>query len=161
MLGCHETVPFLAPHFINWGLFLPIRYIIWSLPDVSFLFKVWCSPVIHDEVSSGKKPRLWYLQIHWTFRRRGYGCSETGWLRGQTGLAGTLGSWQPRWDRRAGRPRSCTGVGLIPAAAGVGVTLLKNRSRSYMIYSTEVIKSHSMEDSLIFPYCLQQELVLP
>lgn len=109
----------------------PLRCIIWNLTHVAFLFKVGYSSVIRMKVPSGKKQEVRYLQIHWTFLRRGYGCSETGWLHGQTGLGGTLRSWQPHWDRWAGSPRSCTGAGWTAAAAGAGMTLLKQKQELF------------------------------
>lgn len=83
------------------------------------------------KVPSGKNREAWYLQIHWTFQRRGYGCSEIGWLHGQTGLPGTLRSWQPQWDRWAWRPHSCTGAGLTPAPAPAGMALLKKKQEPF------------------------------
>lgn len=128
----HETVPFFFfSHFINWCLLLSRRYIIWKFAPAFSLFKVWCSPVIHAKVFSGQKHKLLYLQIRWTFLRRDCGCSERGRLHGQTGLGGTLGSWQPHWNRWAGSPHSCTGAGLTPAAAAVGVTLLKQKQEPF------------------------------
>lgn len=125
-IGISWNRPFLLiPHFIYQCLFWPIRCIIWNLASVAFLFKVWYSLVIYRKVPSGKNQKAWYLQTHWTFRRRDYGCSQIGWLHGQTVLREALCRWMARWDRWAWRTHCCTGAGLTPAPAPAGMALLK------------------------------------
>lgn len=126
VFGQSWNCPFLLiPHFTYWCLLWPIRCIIWNLACVTFLFKVWYSSVIHMKVPSGKNQEVRYLQTHWTFQRTGYGCSQIGWLHGQTVLRGTLCIGHPRWDRWAWRPHSCTGVGLTSAPSPAGMAFLK------------------------------------